>query len=261
MPTFTLDAVSKWRTVRGENAGKANAARRIQVLRGISLSIPDGRMTALIGPSGAGKSTLLRLLNRLEDPDEGRVLLDGTPVQQVDVLDLRRRVAMVFQQPALFEGTVAENVAYGPCLRDAWCAPDTQRVGDLLRVVGLPPDYAERNADQLSVGEQQRVAIARALANEPEVLLLDEPTSALDPGAARRVLAAVRDINASLGLTVVMVSHAIDHARAVAQRVVLLVQGEKIEEGDAEPFFREPATDLARRFLAGDLQPEEAKPR
>ncbi len=260
MPAFALDGVSKWRTVRGESAARAGVAahRRIQVLRNITLHVPDGRILAVIGPSGSGKSTLLRLLNRLDDPDEGEVRLDGTPVRQMDVLELRRRVGMVFQQPALLEGTVADNVAYGPCLRAAWCSPDVERVRQLLRIVGLPADYAEREADQLSVGEQQRVAIARALANEPEVLLLDEPTSALDPGSSRRVLDAVGAINDSLGLTVVIVSHAIDHARAVAHRVAVLVRGELVEEGDAQAFFARPQSELARQFLAGDLEPAEA---
>ncbi len=249
MAAIVLERVSKWRTVRREDGSR----ERICVLREVSLGVDEGQVLAIVGPSGAGKSTLLRLLNRLEDPDEGEILLDGTPLCELDVLDLRRRVGMVFQQPALFEGTVAENIAYGPRLRGRWRGVDEGAVRGLLHMVGLPAEYAARQAQELSVGEGQRVAIARALANEPEVLLLDEPTSALDPGAARYVLETIREINARLKLTVVMVSHTLEHAREVAQRAALLIGGKLVEEGPAEVVLQRPRTELGRRFVAGEF--------
>jgi putative ABC transport system ATP-binding protein len=160
------------------------------IIANFSARIAAVGLTAIVGPSGAGKSTLLRLLNRLDDPDEGRVLLDGTDVRDYDVLELRRRVQLVGQVPVTFPGTVADNV------------------GDvtLLRRVGLTDALAEREADRLSVGEAQRMALARALARAPEVLVLDEPTSALDIESRDGIERLVRQL-ADDGLTVVMVTH------------------------------------------------------
>jgi putative ABC transport system ATP-binding protein len=154
--------------------------------------VPASGLTALVGPSGAGKTTLLRLLNRLDDPDEGVVLFEGCDVRECDVLDLRRRVQSVGQVPVTFPGTVADNVG-----------GDTRA---LLQRVGLDPSLADREADRLSVGEAQRMALARSLALSPDVLALDEPTSALDVATKRGIERLVREL-ADSGLTVVMVTH------------------------------------------------------
>ena len=145
--------------------------------------------TALLGPSGSGKSTILRLLNRLADPDEGVVRMDGEDVRSRDVLELRRRAALVPQLPAPLPGTVADNVRYGPSLVGRGV-----EVEPLLERAGLDGSYAERDASQLSVGEQQRVMLARSLALEPEVLLLDEPTSALDEAARDEIEQTLREL-------------------------------------------------------------------
>ena len=155
--------------------------------------IEAGGLTAIVGPSGAGKSTLLRLLNRLDDPDAGVVLLDGRNVKDYDVLELRRRVQLVGQVPVTFPGTVADNL-------------DVAEPGPLLERVGLSAAIADREADRLSVGEAQRMCLARSLARRPEVLALDEPTSALDPSAKEDIEALIRSL-ADDGLTVVMVTH------------------------------------------------------
>jgi putative ABC transport system ATP-binding protein len=155
--------------------------------------IEAGGLTAIVGPSGAGKSTLLRLLNRLDDPDAGVVLLDGQDVRQYDVLELRRRVQLVGQVPVTFPGTVADNLGVAD-------------PGPLLQRVGLSPAIAAREADRLSVGEAQRMCLARSLARGPEVLALDEPTSALDPNSKEGIEALIRSL-ADDGLTVVMVTH------------------------------------------------------
>ncbi|MFL5896224.1 MAG: ATP-binding cassette domain-containing protein, partial [Thermoleophilaceae bacterium] len=160
------------------------------MLHDLSAEIEPGA-TALLGPSGSGKSTLLRLLNRLADPDEGVVRMDGDDVRGLDVLELRRRAVLVPQLPAPLPGTVAANVAFGPSLvgREV----DATR---MLELAGLDGSYADREASRLSVGEQQRVMLARALALDPEVLLLDEPTSALDESARdeiERTLGELRD--------------------------------------------------------------------
>jgi len=186
------------------------------VLSDVTLSIPSGT-TALLGPSGSGKSTLLRLLNRLADPDEGVVRLDGTDVRELNVLELRRRVGLVPQLPAPVPGTVADNVRFGPKLEGRDVDPEPP-----VRLAGLDPSFLDRDASRLSVGEQQRVMLARALALEPEVLLLDEPTAALD-GAAK---AAVEDALGRLGgVSFVVVTHDEQQAERLASHVVRLEDG------------------------------------
>jgi len=175
------------------------------IVEGFSARIPADGLTAMVGPSGAGKTTLLRLLNRLDDPDGGDVLLDGHDVRSYDVLDLRRRVQYVGQVPVTFPGTVASNV--GP------------EVDALLERVGLAPALAGRDADRLSVGEAQRMCLARALARHPECLLLDEPTSALDTASKAGVEKLIRSL-ADEGLTVVMVTHDPRQATDLADRTL-----------------------------------------
>ncbi|HEX6596431.1 MAG TPA: ATP-binding cassette domain-containing protein [Acidimicrobiales bacterium] len=175
------------------------------IVDGFSARIPADGLTAIVGPSGSGKTTLLRLLNRLDDPDGGSVLLDGRDVRDYDVLDLRKRVQLVGQVPVPFAGTVADNVGEG------W--------EELLERVGLPVAVATRPADVLSIGEAQRMCLARALARRPEALVLDEPTSALDTSSKAGVERLVRSL-ADDGLTVVMVTHDPRQATELADRVV-----------------------------------------
>jgi putative ABC transport system ATP-binding protein len=199
---------------------RVSAARAgTTVLHDVSLGLPEGS-SCIAGPSGSGKSTLLRLLNRLADPAAGSISYHGEGLEARDVLALRREVALVPQLPALLPGTVAENVAFGPGLMGA-----AVEVSPLLEVAGLPPTFAQREADRLSVGEQQRVMIARALALEPRVLLLDEPTSALDAAARDRVEATLLDLRARLGLSLVLVTHDLAQAERLAERVVRLDDG------------------------------------
>lgn len=230
-----------------------NVSREVNgkiLLDKISLAVPEGTVAAIIGPSGAGKSTLLSLINRLKDPTAGTIYLDGTDIRTLNVFSLRRQVGMVFQQPALFAGTVAANIAFGPQLAGHQLS---RPVTELLREVGLTDAFAERDAGTLSGGEQQRVALARALANNPQVLLLDEPTSALDVGAAHQVEELITQVCRCHGLTAVWVSHDLEQARRVSDRIVLIVGGKKVEEGDTDAFFAQPKTETARAFLAGKL--------
>lgn len=178
------------------------------IVSGFSARIPAEGLTAIVGPSGAGKTTLLRLLNRLDDPDGGAVLLDGVDVRSYDVLALRRRVQFVGQVPVTFPGAVADNL--GDLSGDEAAA--------LLGRVGLSPALLTREADRLSVGEAQRMCLARALAIRPGVLALDEPTAALDAASKDEVERLVRSL-ADDGLTVVMVTHDQRQAR-LADRVV-----------------------------------------
>jgi ABC-type methionine transport system ATPase subunit len=218
-----------------------------KILKGVDAGMPDGEITAVVGPSGAGKSTLLRAINRLIEPTSGEIYLDGEPTSELDPLELRRRVGMVFQIPALFGGSVEEAVLYGARLSGRDADP-----GRLLEMVGLDASLAERDPQALSVGQQQRVSVARALALGPEALLLDEPTSALDEAARRRIEDLVRELNARLGLTMVFVSHDLSQVERVADRVVMLADGRSVGEWSREDFFS-GAGERARRLISGRL--------
>ena len=193
------------------------------VLRDLSAGLTEGA-TCVAGPSGSGKSTLLRLLNRLADPERGRVLYRGRDVRELEVLALRREVCLVPQLPALLEGTVADNVRFGAHL--AGRPADVDRALDLA---GLAAGFADRDAERLSVGEQQRVMLARALALAPAVLLLDEPTSALDPATRDAVEATLLDLRERLGLSYVLVTHDLAQAERLADSVLRLEGGRAVE--------------------------------
>ena len=223
-------------------------AGEAEILRGVTFAVQAGEVFSVVGPSGAGKSTLLRTINRLLEPTAGNIFLDGAPIEEIDPLELRRRIGMVFQLPALFGDTVEDTVLYG--VRLAGKCADVER---LLGLAGLAPSLASRNPQSLSVGQQQRVSIARALALEPEVLLMDEPTSALDQVARQRIEDLIGQLNKELGLTIVVVSHALDQVERIADRVVLLIDGRSEGEWSKEEFFGKGVGEKARRFVEGEL--------
>ena len=204
------------------------------VLRDFTARLPIGA-SCVAGHSGSGKSTLLRLLNRLADPHSGRVLYEGADVQELDPLALRREVSLVPQLPALIDGTVHENIAYGPRL--AGRSFDTR---SCLELAGLDPEFEGRDASKLSVGEQQRVMLARALALEPRVLLLDEPTSALDEGARNAVEATLRALRARTAISLVLVTHDTEQARRLADYVVRIEAGRVAAQGPAPEVLGDP---------------------
>lgn len=198
-----------------------------EVLREVSASFEKGRASAVVGPSGSGKSSLLRCLNRLEEPETGRVLLDGTDIRELPPTKLRCRVGMVGQTPIIFEGGIRANLAYG--LEH----PEEDKLAGCLEVVGLPVDFLDRESSALSVGQAQRVCIARALVRDPEVLLLDEPTSALDRDAVQ----TIEELLVSLGqrgLTLVLVTHDLAQARRVASSAKLMMDGRIRLEGSMD---------------------------
>jgi putative ABC transport system ATP-binding protein len=192
------------------------------LLADVRFALERGAVLAVVGPSGSGKSTLLRLLNRLDEPTSGVVLLNGTDTRTLPPRELRRRIGMVMQRAYLFPGTVAENVAFGPKQWGRVISPDD--IDALLSHVGLE-GYGSRDALTLSGGEAQRVAITRALANEPEVLLLDEPTSALDEAARHGVEALLESLIRERHLTCVWVTHSTEQARAMADKVLTIESG------------------------------------
>jgi putative ABC transport system ATP-binding protein len=204
------------------------------VLRDVSLRLPVGA-SSVVGPSGSGKSTLLRLLNRLADPDSGRVVYEGRDVRELDPLGLRREVSLVPQLPALIDGSVHDNVAYGPRL-----AGRSFDARGCLELAGLDSSFEARDAAKLSVGEQQRLMLARALALDPRVLLLDEPTSALDRAARDAVESTLRRLRARTAISLVVVTHDIEQARRLAEYVVRIDAGRVVAQGPADEVLDEP---------------------
>lgn len=188
----------------------------------VSLAVDAGDVLGIVGPSGAGKSSFLRLLNRLDEPTAGTVLLDGTDYREIPPRDLRRRVGFVPQKPALRPGTVRENVAVGPRLRGE--PVDGAAVERLLARVGLA-DYGNRTVDDLSGGEAQRVAIARTVLNDPEVFLLDEPTASLDAASEARVEDLLTELVAESDATAVLVTHDRSQASRLATRAAVFEDG------------------------------------
>ncbi|MFN4073887.1 MAG: amino acid ABC transporter ATP-binding protein [Thermus sp.] len=222
----------------------------LHVLKGIHLEVAPGERLVIIGPSGSGKSTLIRCINRLEDFQEGEVVVDGRNVKEEKALkEVRREVGMVFQQFNLFPHmTVLENIILAPMRVRGWSRE--RAVGkalELLERVGIL-DQAGKYPGQLSGGQQQRVAIARALAMEPRVMLFDEPTSALDPEMVGEVLDVMRDL-ARGGMTMLVVTHEMGFAREVADRVIFMDGGQIVEEGRPEEIFSSPKEERTRAFL------------
>ncbi|HTV20608.1 MAG TPA: ATP-binding cassette domain-containing protein [Polyangiaceae bacterium] len=218
------------------------------VLHDVTLELPRARLTSIVGPSGAGKTSLLRLLDRLDDPCTGTIDFAGQPLVAHAVRALRRRVAFVFQTPALFAGSVADNLRVAAEL--GGLGAEVAELESVLRAVGIDPGDAERDAAQLSGGEQQRVGIGRALMTRPEVLLLDEPTSALDPEAAQRLLGTVQRLAAQRGLSVIMVTHRLSEARQYSEHCVMLEAGRLVEAGSTAAMFASATTARARAYLA-----------
>jgi polar amino acid transport system ATP-binding protein len=222
----------------------------LEVLRGVSLTVEQGRTACIIGPSGSGKSTLLRVANRLQEPDSGEILLAGTNVTRTNPDQLRQRVGMVFQHFNLFpHRTVLDNIVL-PLrnVRDLSKEEAASVAQARLAEVGLA-DKAPYRPAALSGGQQQRVAIARALAMDPEVMLFDEATSALDPELVKGVLDLMAGL-AGRGLTLLVVTHEMGFARRVADKVAFMDRGVIVEEGPPEAIFDNPESPRLKQFLS-----------
>ncbi len=221
-----------------------------QVLTLAALAIERGEIFALVGPSGAGKSTLLRLLAFLEAPSAGVVQFGGFSGNGAGVpLEMRRRIAMVFQRPLMLNATVRENVAYGLALRGERA---DARVDAALEQLGLR-DFARVNAQTLSGGEIQRVALARALVLRPAVLLLDEPTANLNPYNVMLIERIAQELHRQHDATIVLVTHNVFQARRLATRAGLLLEGRLVEVADAQTFFHAPRDPRTRAFVDGEM--------
>ncbi|MFW8627072.1 ABC transporter ATP-binding protein [Deinococcus sp. ME38] len=220
----------------------------------LNLTFPDGELTALLGPSGCGKTTTLRMINRLIEPSGGQVRLNGQDTRALKPEALRRGIGYVIQQVGLFPHlNVAQNVATVPDLLGRDRRATAARVDELLDLVGLDPDtFRHKRPGELSGGQAQRVGVARALAADPPVLLMDEPFGALDPLARDRLQDAFRDIQRRLRKTVVMVTHDIDEALRLGDRVALMNAGRLEQFGTPDDLIHRPVSDFVRQFLGED---------
>lgn len=224
------------------------------IVSGVSLEFVRESITAIIGPSGSGKSTLLRLINGLAEPDEGQLYLSGVPYGEIPPRTLRRRVGLVFQEPALFPGTVAENLLFPFKVAGRPTTEWEHRARFGLERINLRPTrFWDRDVSELSLGEKHRIALARTLLTDPEVLLLDEPTASLDPGNSSFIMELVQGLNYDQQLTVIWVTHTLDIARKVADRVVVMHNGKVLETGEAASVLNNPKHPETKRFLKGEV--------
>jgi len=225
-------------------------------LRGVSMEVKHGEVIVIFGPSGSGKSTFIRTINRLEEHQRGEIIIDGIELSHDvrNIEKIREETGMVFQQFNLFPHlTVIQNITLAPMwVRKKSKEEAEQKAMELLERVGIP-EQAQKFPGQLSGGQQQRVAIARALAMEPKIMLFDEPTSALDPEMIKEVL-DVMTILAKSGMTMLVVTHEMGFARAVADRMFFFDQGNVIESGTPEEIFHNPKEDRTKLFLSQILQ-------
>lgn len=240
-------------TIKVENASKVyEGARSHYALKEVTLDICQGDIYGIVGMSGAGKSTLMRCLTGLERPSQGIIQVLGKDIAKLntqELIDLRRQIGMIFQHFHLFSSrTVAENIAYAMEIHGVSKADQQTRIAELLKLVGLE-SKADAYPTQLSGGEKQRVGIARALANNPKILLCDEATSALDPKTTRSVLKLLQQLNRTLNLTIVVITHQIEVVKEICTHVAVLSKGELIEEGEVIKIFTKPEHTVTKNLL------------
>jgi osmoprotectant transport system ATP-binding protein len=236
-----------------EHASKRFPGAARPAVEDCTLSIESGELTVLLGPSGCGKTTLLKLVNRLYEPDSGRILIDGTDVRTLPAPLLRRRIGYVIQQVGLFPHLrVEQNIATVPRLL-GWPSERVEaRIDELLDLVGLPRGYRRRYPRELSGGEQQRVGLARALAADPKFMLMDEPFGALDPLTRERLQDELQAIQSKLRKTIVFVTHDVDEALRLADRIAVMREGRIIQHERPLAMITHPRDDFVRQLLASD---------
>jgi len=228
-----VSAVTNPVVLRAEHLGRT--VRDKILVEDVNFELQKGGVLAITGSSGSGKTSLLRLLNRLDEPTSGTVLVEGADYHNIEARELRRKLGMVTQRPYLFPGSVADNLRFGPAQRGEILPLET--IEELLTQVGLK-DYSRRDVANLSGGEAQRVSVARALANSPLALLLDEPTAALDEAAKLEVESAIQKVMRDQGLTCIVVTHDIAQAARLAERALVVEHGRIVRAGPAGEVLR-----------------------
>ena len=216
------------------------------ILKDVNLHIEDGEFMVLVGPSGSGKTTMLKMINRLLEPTDGNIYMDGKRIKDYDERELRLSTGYVLQAIALFPNlTVAENIALIPEMKGWGKERVASKTVELLEKVGLPAsDYADRKPHELSGGEQQRVGIVRAMIGEPKILLMDEPFSALDAISRKQLQALTKDLHKEFGMTTIFVTHDTDEALKLGDRIAVLQEGEIVQVADPETILAQPANDF-----------------
>ncbi|MGN8889849.1 betaine/proline/choline family ABC transporter ATP-binding protein [Dysosmobacter sp. HCP28S3_G4] len=220
-----------------------------KVLKDLTFTVPDGQFLVLIGPSGCGKTTSMKMINRLLEPDEGRILIDGEDIAKMNPVELRRHIGYVIQQIGLFPNmTVAQNICVVPKLLKYDKARCDDIVRDLLKMVNMEA-YADKYPSELSGGQQQRIGVLRALAASPPIVLMDEPFSALDPMTRESLQDEVKNLQQKLHKTIVFVSHDMGEALKLADVIIFMSGGEIVQMASPEEMLEHPANDLVRNFL------------
>lgn len=220
---------------------------RNERVKDVDFELMEGTLTTVIGPSGSGKSSLIMLLNRLTDPLEGEIFYKGKQISSYPINELRRKIGMVFQQANLFDGTVEDNLKFGPNLIKTW---DSKLGASLLEKVQLPEEFLSKEVEHLSGGEQQRVAFARTLANNPDVLLLDEATSALDMRTVD-LMEELLELLVEEGKTIIMITHDLKQAERLGKYTLFMNEGRLEEKGFTKEMFINPTTESLQKFLEG----------
>lgn len=226
--------------------------KKVDAVRDVNLTINDGEIFGIIGFSGAGKSTLVRMINMLETPTNGSVVINGIEINKLKGKQLRtqrKKIGMIFQHFNLFDSrTVAGNISFAMKRRGLSKQEVDKKVDELLEIVGLS-DRKNAYSSQLSGGQKQRVAIARALATEPDILLSDESTSALDPQTTAAILKLLKEVNKKLGITIVVITHEMQVVKEICDRVAVMEDGAVVESGDVFEIFANPSQSITKRFV------------
>lgn len=220
-------------------------------LKNINLKIKNGELLVLIGPSGCGKTTTMKMINRLIEPTKGEIYIDGKAIKNENPVELRRNIGYVIQQIGLLPHmTIKDNVALVPKLKKLEPNKYLKRVDELLEMVGLDPEiYRDRYPNELSGGQQQRIGVIRALAADPPIILMDEPFSALDPISREQLQDELLRLHSELNKTIVFVTHDMDEALKIADRICIMSQGEIVQLGSPEEILRHPANDFVKNFI------------
>ncbi|MBC5636810.1 phosphate ABC transporter ATP-binding protein [Ornithinibacillus hominis] len=223
----------------------------LHILRNITGSFPDGKVTTLVGPSGAGKSTLFKLCNGLRSPESGEILIKGKSINEYNPIELRRKVGIALQSATMIKGTVLENLELPLALQGERI--DRNYAEELLHDVGLGAELLERHAKDLSGGQRQKLSIARTLVNKPSVLLLDEITSSLDRVSQHDIEELIEKINEKYGTTMIWITHNLDQALRIGHYTWVMMNGELIESGDSS-LLRNPQDKRVQKFVKGELE-------
>ncbi|QKY71440.1 phosphate ABC transporter ATP-binding protein [Lentibacillus sp. CBA3610] len=227
------------------------SAEDIHILKSITGSVPEGKITTLVGPSGAGKTTLFKLCNGLQSPDSGNIFVKGKQIDHYEPVELRRSVGIALQKATMISGSVRENLELPLKLQESELAVD--RAKELLNMVGLDDTFLQKKTKDLSGGQRQKLSIARTLVNRPDILLLDEITSSLDSVSRQDIEELIIKINNQNGTTILWITHNLQQALSIGDYTWVMMDGEVVETGESS-FLRNPQNDRVKQFVRGEIE-------